>query len=176
MNVDRVFLSNIALEQQRLLGGKGMVYYGAINSGVDVDPRIAAIPPWERSPEGHVPFDHQGVVALPLVGAVANVLTFVVPQGFDGVVERFSLNFTAGGFIAGSGDIVWRIFQDNKGVKNYSNIQSELGTLQIARPIDNMRLFSGQTILITVTHVANAALNGDVIATMAGYYYPRKGQ
>ncbi len=129
--------------------------------------------PWIDEPEGSVPFDEQNGIALPLIGAGDTVvLTFVVPIGYDGVIKWLSNNFLGGGFVGFSGDIVWRLFADNKTIRNFSNIQAEKGTPGIPRQISPIRIYSGQTITYTVNHVANVALNGQVVCSLVGYIYP----
>ena len=137
----------------------------------------AGLAPWVQPPTGHVTFDEQGVAAVPLiVAAPVVVLTFTVPQGYDGVIERISNNYIAGGFVSGSGDLIWRILTDNRPLKNFAVITAELGTLQVPRPVSQIRLYSGQVVQYVVDHIANAALGGNTICTLAGYYYPRRGE
>lgn len=176
MNIDRVELEAVASLQQRTLGGKGLAYYGAVYSGQSPEVEAGKIPPWIQQPEGHVPFDEQGVALVPAVGVGVVVMTFAVPQGYDGVIEYHSVNYAAGGFVNGSGDLIWTYLADGRAIKNYDAIVSEQGTLQIPRMASKIRIYSGQVIIVQVFHAANAALGGNTIATMIGYYYPRKGQ
>ncbi len=180
MQSDTMELDFITRKQQELIGGS----LGATLSGVRVSSAgsaagsrsfAAAVPPWLQEPEGHLPFDEADVANVGAVAAVAvNVLQFTVPQGYDGVVERISNNFTAGGFVSGSGDLLWRILADDRPLKNYSRILVEFGTLQIPRPVNKIRIYAGQIITYTVSHPANAALTGGgSVCTLSGYYYPR---
>lgn len=129
--------------------------------------------PWGPYPTGRLPFDQVGTVNLPAVGAGdTTVLTFQVPLGYDGVTQYYSLNFMGGGFTEGSGDIVWRILQNGATVRNFENITSERGTVYIPRPVANLQFFSNDIITVVVNHIANAALIGQVIVSLNGYYYP----
>lgn len=135
--------------------------------------------PWVTPPAGFESFDAQGVVALvnpPAAGATAIILTFTVPQGFDGVIKRISHNTAFGGFVNGSGDIRWRILVGGVAARNYNNMLSEMGSQQIPRNIAGIRVFNGQVVQYQVTHLANAALNGNIVATVGGWFYPRRGQ
>jgi len=130
--------------------------------------------PWGNYPTGRLPYDQGGAIDLPAVGTESTILTFQVPTGYDGVATWYSLNFTGGGFEQGSGDIVWRIYRNNVAERNFENILTERGSLQVPRPIANLQLFSRDLIKITVTHAANVLLNGKVVGSIAGYYYPNQ--
>ncbi len=136
---------------------------------------ISTVPPWIQPPVGFSSFDQQGVVAMPAApNGVATILTFTVPSGYDGVIKRLSHNATGGGFVQGSGDLSWMITLDGRPVKNYSNMLTELGTTQIPRFTDGIQIYSNQVVSYIITHIANVALAGSSIATLAGYYYPRQ--
>lgn len=132
--------------------------------------------PWIYPPKGYLSFDEQGVAALGLVGTTVNILVFQVPQGYDGVIKKISHNTSFGGFINGSGDLAWRINIGGVMVKNYGNMLSEMGSQQIPREIAGIRVFAGQPIIYQVNHVANVALAGNVVCSLGGWFYPRKGQ
>jgi hypothetical protein len=128
--------------------------------------------PWVNPPEGFVPYDNAAAIALPAVAATGIVVSFQVPDGFDGVINQFSWNFTGGGFVQGSGDIIVQVTRNTAPVRNFENIQVEKGTIGIPRPISPIRVYSGQTISIVVNHAANALLNGFVVGSLVGYFYP----
>lgn len=160
--------------QQRALGGRGYLPFAQELRGLDpTEATKNGTPPWVQPPEGHLPFLEAGVLAVPGVGAAGIVLTVNVPQGYDGVINAISNNYVAGGFVSGSGDLIWRIVADGRVIRNFNNITVELGTLQIPRAIDGIRVFSGQVITYTINHIANAALGGNTVCTLKGYYYPR---
>lgn len=167
-NTNSLFdLANMHLD---LIGYRGML--AQANQG-DVPGNTVIIKrPWIDEPEGSVPFDEQNGIALPALPGDTVVMTFIVPNGYDGVIKWISNNFLGGGFVPFSGDIVWRIFADQKPVRNFQAIQSEKGTQFIPRSISPIRIYSGQTITYTVNHVANVALAGQVICSMVGYIYP----
>lgn len=180
MNIDRAELVKIAQAQQYLLGGKGMEYYGAEQLGEDPSKALSAsvsgIPPWVQPPDGHVPFVEAGVVGVGVVGATTVALTFPVPQGYDGVITKIVLTYTGGGFIDGSGDLIWRIYADGTTIKNFNAIDTTLGSAVIPWIVDNIRIYSGQVVRVDINHVANAALGANTAVKLAGYYYPRRGQ
>lgn len=168
---------------QTLLGGKRFIgsytpdtnrFEGTGGGGSD----FQLSPPWQEPPQNFVPFDPAGTVALPAAPSVdTTVLSLLVPDGYDGVINTYSLNFAGGGFVQGSGTIVWRVLADGQAIRNFSNITSERGTPQLARPISGgIRVYSGQLITVVVNHVSDNTLAGDIIASLGGWFYPSKGQ
>lgn len=135
-------------------------------------------PPWVEAPQNFLPFDETGLVDLPVVGSAdTTILSMIVPDGQDGIIKGYSLNFTGGGFVQGSGDIVWRVLIDGQAVRNFSNITTEKGSPEQVRPISGgIRIFSGQLVTAVVNHVADVTLSGKVSANFSGWYYPSKGQ
>jgi hypothetical protein len=147
------------------IGGNG-------TSPAQVTPTPIIQRPWINPPEGFVPYDAANAIALPNVPLAGTVVSFVVPDGQDGVINSFSWNFTGGGFVQGSGDIVVQVQRNGAPVRNFENILVEKGTIGIPRPISPIRIFSKQVISIVVTHAANGLLNGFVVGSLVGYFYP----
>ena len=172
INIDAIELARLAELQQRLLGGKG------VKALPTTDKPISRIPPpWIEAPAGRVPIDFFGTVAMPVVGAQAVVLTFPVPEGYDGVVSDYALNYTGAGFVNGSGDLVWQILANGRPIRNFSNITAQKGSEQFPRKISSgIPIASGQIITVVIQHVANVALGAAVTASLLGYLYPRQGQ
>lgn len=167
MNRALIELTQFHLLAEKILGGRGLSSMRETNN---VDR------PWLNPSEGHLPFMERSTVPMPAIGATSVVLQFVVPNGFDGTIKRLSNNYIGGGFVSGSGDLIWRILADGRAIKNFHNITSEFGNLSSPLDVDYIRIFSGQLIQFTVTHVANAALANSTTCHLAGYYYPRKGE
>lgn len=164
-------LQELAAIHQDLLGIRGML--SRLDPPTTPNTITAISRPWIDEPDGSIPFDEQNGIALPAVGAGETVvLAFIVPEGFNGVIKWLSNNFLGGGFVAFTGDIIWRILADNRPIRNFSNIQAEKGTTNIPREISPIRIYSGQTIQFMVNHVANAALAGQVVCSLVGYIYP----
>lgn len=172
--------------QAHLLGNKGYLaenYRGNGNGNGSsvVNPLEKSILrglPWEEAPPGYQQFDQQQVLALPLVGAAeAVVLTLIVPRGMDGIIKWYSCNFAGGGFVNGSGDIVWRIRSNLRAVLNFDNILTERGTVDRPRELKpGIRIYNANVVTFTVEHVANALLGAEpIICSLAGYFYPSMG-
>jgi hypothetical protein len=188
MNYEAQILHEIAEKQQTIIGFQGFltrtvaqgydmanspwpgdnVGPGKLDSGVDA--------PWISPPHGAVSFFPKTQVAIPAVGGTSTILTMQVPNGSDGAIQKFSVNYVGGGFVNGSGDIVWRILANGKAIRNANNIISEMGTQDSPFELSStIRIYSGQTITVEVNHVANAALNQSVLAMLEGWFYPARG-
>ena|ERR1035437_4620200 len=165
-------LLELANLHNTLLTQNQLVCSGTGNDASAQLPTTVVTRPWLESPEGSVPFDPQISVALPAVAAKTTVVTLIVPDGYDGVINAYSWNFTGGGFVQGSGDIQVQILRNGAAVRNYDNILVEKGTIAAPRPISPLRVYSGQIITLVVNHVANALLSGYIIGCFSGYFYP----
>ncbi len=103
---------------------------------------------------------------------------FVVPHGYDGVLNRFICGFTGDGFVDFSGSIVWRLKIGIRFAKDLGNVTVSYGSFQNAMlvPGYNIPLVSGQT----VTLLANIPLGspvsgaGTVTAGAFGSFNPRR--
>lgn len=166
------FLYELAALHQKVVKNIGTTY------AADPDPangQIVIKRPWLDEPSGSVPIDEQNGLALPAVGAGDSVvLTFVCPDGFDGVIKKISNNVNFGGFVQFSGDIIWRILDNNRAIRGFNAIQNEKGTTATPRDISPIRIYSGHTYTYVVNHAANGALAGQTICSFGGYIYPSR--
>ena len=168
-NTDSQDLATIALSQFSVIS-TGMLTQQTDNPTPTYPKR-----PWIDEPSGSSPFDAQG--AFGLSGAVPQtgvVLTLNVPVGQDGVIKFLSCN-TVFPFNDFSGDLQWQLLQNGRAVRNFDNILAQKGTIQIPRPISPLRIYSGDIITWVINHLANGALNGNVVCTLNGYFYPSQG-
>ncbi len=174
--------TTINLAELALLHFQKLVTSGLLTSGDQGNPQAPNIPtidiitrPWIEPPEGSIPFDQQDGIILPALAGDTVVATLVVPDGYDGVINSINCNYTGGGFVQFSGDIVWKIFRNGASVRNFDSIRNEKGSIVDPRRISPIRVYSGQVILFTVNHVANGALAGNVVCGFGGWFYPSKG-
>lgn len=142
-------------------------------------------PPWMVMPSQAEPF--QEMFSLPIAsvsgggpfdGTDTVIGQFVVPNGYDGALNRFVCQFTGNGFLDFSGFIVWRVMVGQRFARNLGNVQNTYGDYQTAFLVpgaDNMRLVSGQTItLIANIPVGSPVSDGFVTAGAFGWFYPRR--
>lgn len=168
MNMDAQDLATIALQQQSALA-TGVLVQQADDPSTYYPKR-----PWIDEPSGALPFDPQNGVALGAVGGSQVVLTLNVPLGYDGVIKYLSCN-TVFPFNDFSGDLQWQLLQNGRAIRNFDNILAQKGTIQIPRPISPLRIYGGDIITWVVNHVANVGLNGNIVCSLNGYFYPIQG-
>jgi hypothetical protein len=167
-------LGELAALHNILLTGNQLISTGSAGEPQQI-PISTIRKPWLDAPDNAVPFDPAGAATLGVVGTQIIPVTFTVPDGMDGVINAYSWNFIGGGFVQGSGDLIAQVFRNDAPIRNYDNILVEKGSVAIPRPIAPLRIFSGQIISLVVSHVANALLNGNVVASFVGYFYPSQG-
>jgi hypothetical protein len=173
-------LEELAGLHQSILGNRGLLSSVAGEQGIPglvLPESLEVKKPWIDPPSGALMFDPQGSIVLPNPPPSADtiVLTYPVPLGYDGVINYLSCNFTGGGFVQGSGDLIWRILINQKPLLNFNSITSEKGTPQQGRHIGYIRVYSGDVLQWVVNHASNPALNGNVICSFTGYIYPSRG-
>lgn len=135
-------------------------------------------PPWVKMPAQGRRFSKISSIPIPLVGQFGTdvlVTSFIVPQGWDGVIASTVNQFTGLNFNEGSGDISWRLQINQRYVKDMGNIQVTLGTTTQPWPVNggSIRLVSRQLVQFFV-NVANAnPAGGRIVCAMFGWFYPR---
>lgn len=147
---------------------------GFLNEQIDNPTTYFPKRPWIDEPDGSVPFDQQNGIALGVIGTSLVVLDMIVPTGLDGVI-KFISNNVAFPFNEFSGDLQWQILRNNAAIRNFDNILNQKGTIAQGRPVSPIRIYSGDRIQYIVNHLANVALNGQVICSLNGYFYPSQG-
>ena len=147
-------------------------YQGIYQGGVDY--------PWTKQPPNSRPFDFQQEISTPAVDTIFhNVINInnenciLVPVGYDGVINSYSCNFTGGGFVDGSGDLVWRITRNGNPIKNFEFILTERGDPNQPIKVNDIRIYSGDRVQFLINHANNPALSiGYIICDLGGYFYP----
>src|ERR1035437_1094807 len=165
-------LQELAILHNTLLAKQQLIASGTGNNPNAQLPTYVVQRPWIEPPLGSIPFDTQLVVGMPAVAALATIVTLVVPDGYDGVINAYSWNVTGGGFVQGSGDLLVQMLRNGAAIRNYDNILVEKGSIASPRPISPLRIYSGQVISLTINHVANLLLAGNVVGCFSGYFYP----
>src|ERR1700685_2832167 len=121
-------------------------------------------------------------ISAPIVydGVTVNpVLSWLVPVGYDGVIDTIVCNILGNstGFIEGSGMISWRLAANGQYLRDVGNLQFSIGSLITPIPDTNsgLRVYSGNIVTIGVTLPASSqgALNGVIVGATYGWIYPR---
>jgi hypothetical protein len=141
--------------------------------GIDLeqDVQITRQPPLFGMPASGIPFNEVNYVLLPAIAAEANVLRFVVPDGHNGVIVWIGNNFVGGGWVEGSGQVLWRIEADGVAIRNHENIISSLGNPAAPSRTMPIRLHEGQVITLVVRNVAVVVAGQMIGGRLSGCFY-----
>ena len=133
--------------------------------------------PWHTPPPGWESFLLPSTIATPAANDVlTEVLSFTVPSGYYGVINKLSHYYTGAGLVPGSGDLTWYIFRNDQVVKNFEGLTIEFGRTQ-PWPIDGIPMLPGQFFSYRVTHASTSLLPSAgtiIVAIVGGYFYPRQ--
>ena len=148
-----------------------------MNDGTILAPQPVTRPPWVDPPNQWENVDQINYVALPAIGAEANVISFQVPEGRHGVIRKVANNFVGGGWTEGSGSVLWRIQVDGApppGATSYDSILASLGSPANPVEIPGFRIYENQVITLVVRNV-NIPVAGQLSGgRLIGWLYPRE--
>lgn len=148
-----------------------------MSSSTILGPAPIALPPWVFPPAEWTNLDLSNYVALPAIGAQANVIQFQVPLGQNGVIQKIANNFVGGNWVEGSGGVVWQILVDNSpppGSTSYDNILDSLGSPANPVRIAGFRIFENQVLTLVVKNVGVVLAQQLSGGRLLGYLYPRE--
>lgn len=138
-------------------------------------------PPRLFKPQNWENIDLDNYALVPPIGSTVIILSYVVPPGRNGIIEKVANNFVGGGWVEGTGDIIWRILIDGSpppGATSYDAILASLGSPASPTRVAGFRIFENQ-VLTFVAFNNPAGPNGGVVvagqrvgARFAGYNYP----
>lgn len=132
------------------------------------------LPPWIYPPAEFEPIETGSVyIALPVIGATANIISIKIPTGHNGIIRGVGNNFVGGGWVEGAGAITWQISRDGAPVDGYDAITGSLGSP--ANPTihpSGFRVFENQVIVLAVTNVSVIFANQLSGGRLIGWYYP----
>jgi hypothetical protein len=135
-----------------------------------------ALPLWNFPPDRWENLDISNYVALPAIGAQANVLSFQIPLGRHGLIKKVANNFVGGGWTEGSGAATWQILVDGApppGATSYDTILTSLGSPANPVEIAGFRVYENQMLTLVVKNVS-VVLAGQLSGgRLVGYLYPR---
>lgn len=135
------------------------------------DNQYGGLKPWLDRPATWYDFTPSNIINIPAVGAESTILLYDVPVGQDGVITGLTVNYSASDY--DTGDLVFRLYIDDRPVNNLGNILTNLGNSQYPWPL-RVRVFTGNRVKLNVFHQANVTLEGkSVLGALLGYTYPR---
>jgi hypothetical protein len=139
------------------------------------------LPPWIYQPTNWENIDQINYVLLPAIGSTVTIISYVVPPGRNGIINKVACNFVGGGWVEGSGDVIWRILVDGTpppGATSYDSILASLGNPSNPTGIAGFRIFENQVITLVALNNPGGANGGVVVAgqrvggRFAGWNYP----
>jgi hypothetical protein len=133
----------------------------------------ATRPPWIEEPGSGEPFNYVNYVALPAIAAQAVILDFTVPEGRNGAIKWIGNNFVGGGWVEGSGAVVWRILRDDGFIKNHENLLGSLGNPASPSETAPIRIFENERIRLVIDNVAVVVAAQLAGGRLSGWFYPR---
>ena len=181
-NTDGLQLANLAAWHLIRIGNTGMLAAPpepATTQAIGSAPNPAATSRrvWVEEPPGSIPFLEENAIDIPTPGTGdVDILNYVVPQGFDGVVKWISNVFNSpNAILPVPSPLIWKILINTRPVRNFGNITQQNGTVGFGREISPIRVFSGDNVEFTVAQVLGGTLTGTTVASLSGYYFPSKG-
>jgi hypothetical protein len=145
--------------------------------------------PWVQMPAEGRQFKPVGVSNT--IGSLATdvnvaVLTVQVPTGYDGVITDYVCEVAAsaggaasGGFVEGSGQIIWRLAADGRYLRDLGNIEVTMGSLIQPSPVPRggLRVFS-KNIITFFADIAGATVglldpNARIVCSVSGWFWAR---
>jgi hypothetical protein len=139
------------------------------------------LPPWIYQPTNWENIDQLTYALVPAIGSSVTILTYVVPPGRNGVINKVACNFVGGGWVEGTGDILWRILIDGTpppGATSYDAILASLGSPASPTGIAGFRIFENQVVTFVAFNNPAGANGGVVVAgqrvgaRLLGWNYP----
>lgn len=170
-------------EAERLAQKTAMLteIFGSRLAAVDESEKAAPRPQYNRDGppiDGQQSFMFPGVIATPATnGLDTSVFSYRVPDGYVGVIDAISCNYTGGGgaFVPGSGNLTFRILIDKRAVKNYEAIQVELGSTQQRLHIAGIELEPNRVFEWVVNHATTSPLpvgGTFIVCFFGGAFWP----
>lgn len=136
------------------------------------------LPLWIYPPINWENVDQINYVTIGAIGAGdVVILSFQVPTGRNGIINKVANNFVGGGWTEGSGAIIWRILVDGApppGANSYNAILASLGSPAQPVAISGFRIFENQVVSVVVNNVSVPLAGQLAGARLAGYLYPRE--
>lgn len=134
-------------------------------------------PLWIDPPDQWENLDLINYTPLPAIGAQANVISFKIPLGRNGVIQKVGNNFVGGGWTEGSGAVTWQILVDGApppGSSNYDLILASLGSPANPVEIAGFRIYENQVLTLVVKNITVVVAGQLSGGRLVGYLYPRK--
>lgn len=130
------------------------------------------LPPHLYQPVTGLPFNPSTYITIPAIGVTATILQRTVPNGYYSVINQLGNNFVGGGFVDGSGALIWQLTLDNVPYPNFEAIIASLGNPANPSLIGAVTARERQIIRLTVQNVSVVTAGQLIGGRLSGYDYP----
>lgn len=148
-----------------------------LHAAVNPVPLYVRKPIWIDPPDQWENLDLLNYVALPAIAGQANIISFQIPAGRNGLIRKVGNNFVGGGWVEGSGAVVWQILVDGApppGAVSYDSILGSLGSPANPVEIAGFRVYEHQTLTLVVKNATVVVAGQLAGGRLVGYLYPRE--
>jgi len=145
--------------------------FAALDRARKLNLRIMSdVPPPDASPFSFSPT--AGFPAVPAPGAAAiSIITYTVPPGQNATIWKMAIQFAGGGFVDGSGNIVWRVLVNDAAIEGLQSLTAQYGVF--SNPNDCLiQLVENDVFRVTVEVPSGQPIvNGTSGALIRGWTY-----
>lgn len=132
--------------------------------------------PFNTPPEGNAPLNEVGSVdGAGSAGTTPIVLSFMVPEGWDGLLQWIKVQYTGSNFVNNSQLLIWALRVEGCYIKGYQSIASQFtGTENGLKISPGIIIKTRQLVEIICTVDPTFVPQGgsQIIAGVSGFYYP----
>lgn len=161
--------------------GKELDYVAKMQGIICTKKRIArqknlALEPFNTPPEGNVPMNEIGSVAgQGTAGTSPIIMSFLVPDGWDGLLQWIITQYTGTNLINNRGSLIWALRVNGLYIKGYHNIKSQFtGTSNGLSISPGVIVKSSQLveIICTVDPTFTPEGGSEILGGVSGFFYP----
>lgn len=150
---------------------------GAAFSPTDVPAEPVQRPIWIDPPSQWENIDQLNYVPLGAIGSTVIIVSYTVPIGRNGIIKKVANNFVGGGWVEGTGQIIWQILLDGTpppGANSYANILGSLGSPASPTEISGFRVRENQVLTLVAQNISVLVAGQLVGGRLVGFQYPKE--
>lgn len=130
------------------------------------------LPVWVAPSVDSESFDYCTGAALPAVAAQAIIVDFFVPEGRNGIIQRFGNVYIGSGFADFSGALQWQLLLDGVPVANYENMVASLGSTANPAQVSSIRIKENQHVQLVLNNISLIVGGASSGGRIGGWFYP----
>lgn len=135
----------------------------------------------EESERARQPFTYMGIqgqapaqILLPAIAATQTVVSFTCPRRLRGKIEFIANQFVGGGWVEGTGSIIWQILIDSVPVQGYDSILGSLGSTASPGWLGSgaIQFSDNQLVQLRCRNVSIGVAGQVLLGLLRGYFWP----